>query len=133
MSAPSHTILYTHSPLWMRAPSRNEDNQLFSDFMMLIPKLNQCSQAIQALKLQQIKQVIEAFKHVVVYVDVNTKLNVLWVSHQPIPGVSRPIIAAIMQQLPEAKIVGSGYEPEPTNPTKKPNLLQQVFKNKLLK
>lgn len=62
---------------------------------------------------QNLSTIFEAFSHVVVYADLNTRLNVLWVSHEPIPGVSRPIIAQILRDIPGAKIVGTGYESLP--------------------
>jgi len=115
----------------MRAPSRDENGHNFSDFMILIPGLGKRTSADLEGKIQLIQEIIKQFTNVVVYADINTKLNVLWVSHKSIPGVSRPIIAALLKNIPEAKIVGAGYEPEPR--TIKRSLLEKLNPFKLLK
>ncbi len=117
----------------MRAPSRDEKGRFYSDFMMLIPSLGKRSAADLDAKIQLIQQTINQFTAVVVYADINTKLNVLWVSHKSIPGVSRPIIAALLKAIPEAKIVGAGYEPNPEPKGSKIALLAKLNPFKLLK
>jgi len=133
MDTPIKQVLFTHSPLWMRAPSRDENDRHYSDFMMLIPGLGKRTAADLEAKIQRIQNTIEQFTSVVVYADINTKLNVLWVSHKSIPGVSRPIIAALLKEIPEAKIVGTGYEPEQEGHTLKVPLLAKLNPFKLLK
>jgi len=133
MTLPIKQVLFTHSPLWMRAPSRDENGHNFSDFMMLIPGLGKRTAADLESKIQLIKETINSFKTVVVYADINTKLNVLWVSHKSIPGASRPIIAALLKNIPEAKIVGTGYEPDPEAHTNKHSLLAKLNPFKRLK
>ncbi len=131
-SPPIKQILFTHSPLWMRAPSRDENGHNYSDFMMLIPGLGKRTIADLEAKIQLIQNTINQFTSVVVYADINTKINVLWVSHKSIPGVSRPIIAALLKNIPEAKIVGTGYEPEPESKGSKISLLTKLNPLKFL-
>lgn len=133
MDAPIKQVLFKSSPLWMRAPSRDENGRNFSDFMMLIPGLGKRSTADLEAKIQLIQHTINQFTSVVVYADINTKLNVLWVSHKSIPGVSRPIIAALLKNIPEAKIVGTGYEPDLENWSSKQTLLAKLNPFKCLK
>lgn len=130
---PIKQVLFTHSPLWMRAPSRDADGHNYSDFMMLIPGLGKRTAVDLEAKIQLIQATINQFTSVVVYADINTKLNVLWVSHKSIPGVSRPIIAALLKNLPEAKIVGTGYEPEPESHSATQSLLAKLNPFKRLK
>jgi len=129
---PIKQVLFTHSPLWMRAPSRDENGHNFSDFMLLIPGLGQRTAADLEGKIQLIQETINQFTSVVVYADINTKLNVLWVSHKAIPGVSRPIIAALLKNIPEAKIVGTGYEPAPESHSPRQTLLAKLNPFKFL-
>ena len=117
----------------MRAPSRDEKGHNFSDFMMLIPSLGKRTTADLEGKIQLIKDTINQFTSVVVYADINTKLNVLWVSHKSIPGASRPIIAALLKNIPEAKIVGTGYESVSEPHSSKYPLLAKLNPFKLLK
>ena len=133
MTLPIKQVLFTHSPLWMRAPSRDENGHNFSDFMMLIPGLGKRTSADLEGKIQLIQETINQFTSVVVYADINTKLNILWVSHKSIPGVSRPIIAALLKNIPEAKIVGNGYEPEAESHSPKHPLLAKLNPFKLLR
>lgn len=132
MESPIKQVLFKSSPLWMRAPSRDENDRHYSDFMMLIPGLSKRIVSDQEAKVLLIQKTIEQFTNVVVYADINTKLNILWVSHKSIPGVSRPIIAAIMKTIPEAKIVGTGYEPDMDNGATKQTLLSKLNPFKLL-
>ncbi len=133
MDAPIKQVLFANSPLWMRAPSRDEKGHNYSDFMMLVPGLGKRTTADLEAKIQLIQATINQFTSVVVYADINTKLNVLWVSHKSIPGVSRPIIAALKKNIPEAKIVGTGYEPEPDSGSSSQSLLAKLNPFKLLK
>lgn len=133
MEAPIKQVLFSHSPLWMRAPCRDEEGHNFSDFMMLIPGLGKRTAADLEGKVQLIKDTINQFTSVVVYADINTKLNILWVSHKSIPGVSRPIIAALLKNIPEAKVVGTGYEPDYEMVSTKQSLLAKLNSFKLLR
>ena len=99
------TELSAAEPLWSHVPTNDDEGQRLSDFMMLIPKLrNQPQHHIQHV-LGQIQDVLERYQHAVVFADLNLKLNVLWVSVKPVPGICLELPAAILDSVPEARLV----------------------------
>ena len=94
-------------PLWKRVPTHNDYGQLLSDFMMIIPQLRQ--QPVDTIKdvINNIEQVLRFYEKQVVFADLNLKLNVLWVSVQPVAGICLEVAAAIHHRVPEAKLVAS--------------------------
>lgn len=94
-------------PLWKRVPTHNDHGQKLSDFMMIIPQLRQ--QPVDVIKnvINNIEQVLRYYEKQVVFADLNLKLNVLWVSVQPIAGICLEVAAAIHHRVPEAKLVAS--------------------------
>ncbi|MDH5183096.1 MAG: hypothetical protein OEX12_04325 [Gammaproteobacteria bacterium] len=100
-----HSGLQPSEPLYKRAPSRDENGKSYSDLMMLIPKLNKRSPDEVEVRLARISQVLDQYKHVVVFADLNLKINVLWISFVAVPGLTYEISAAIKQQVPEASLV----------------------------
>jgi hypothetical protein len=115
--APSTTPFVVSSPLWSRAPARDADGKAYFDFMMLIPGLKKESEAGQQSCTVKIKNSLKEFENVVVYVDLNIKLNLLWVSIKPVPEVSRLIMQAIQREIPHARVVAADFNPEtPENP-----------------
>ncbi|HEC20738.1 MAG TPA: hypothetical protein ENI97_15600 [Gammaproteobacteria bacterium] len=99
-------------PLWQRAPTVDETGQRLSDFMMLIPKLGKRPQQQIKQILEQLQRVIDDYHKAVVFVDLNLKLNVLWVSVKPVPGICLELPAAIKARIPEALLIGQ--PPRPT-------------------
>lgn len=92
-------------PLWKRVPTRDANGQLYHDFMMLIPGLRNFESArIQAI-VNKIEQALKCYEKAVVLADLNMKLNVLWVTIQPSPGLIAEIAALIHHVVPEAKLV----------------------------
>ena len=73
--------------------------------MMLIPKLRNKPQSQLKHVLQQLQEVLEYYQHAVVFADLNLRLNVLWVSVKPIPGICLELPAAILARIPEARLV----------------------------
>lgn len=102
----SCTELSHAEPLWQRAPTHDDCGQKLSDFMMLIPKLGRHPQHHIKQTLDHLQTVINGYQHAVVFVDLNLKLNVLWVSVKPIPGICLELPAAIKARIPEALLVG---------------------------
>ncbi len=100
-----HTVLSAARPLWSHVPTRDSEGQRLSDFMMLIPKLRKQPQHHIQHVLQQIHEVLEHYHHAVVFADLNLRLNVLWVSVKPIPGICLELPAAILDRVPEARLV----------------------------
>ncbi len=100
-----HTDLCAAEPLWNHVPTSDAEGQRLSDFMMLIPKLRKQPQAHIEHVFLQIQEVLEFYQHVVVFADLNLRLNVLWVSVKPVPGICLELPAAILDRVPEARLV----------------------------
>ena len=94
------------APLWKIAPTRDENGKSFVDFMMIIPKLKKKPQAYIDQTLKDIQMVLARYNHVVVFADMNLKINCLWISHKPQPGLAKELVSAIRQYVPEAMLVG---------------------------
>lgn len=93
-------------PLWKVAPTRDEDGKSFVDFMMIIPKLKKKPQKYIDKTLNDIQMVLSQYSHVVVFANMNMKINCLWISHKPQPGICQELASAIRQYVPEATLVG---------------------------
>ena len=100
-----HSGLVPSEPLYKRAPSRDAQGKSYSDLMMLIPKLSRRDSADRNQRISRISEVLERYKHVVVFADLNLKINVLWISFVAVPGLTYEISAAIKLQIPEAMLV----------------------------
>lgn len=92
-------------PLWKLAPTRDENGTSFVDFLMLIPKLKKKPESYIDATLGKIHRVLSQYSHVVVFADLNLKINCLWVSHKAQPGLCTELSAAIRHQVPEALLV----------------------------
>ena len=93
-------------PLWKVAPTRDADGNRLSDLLMIIPKLkNKPKEHIQKT-LSEIELALKQFRHLVVFANVDMKLNTLWVSFKAKPGLLADITAALKLHVPEAVIVG---------------------------
>ena len=125
--SPSCTPYIVASPLWSRAPARDENGKPYSDFMMLIPGLKQQSEAGIESCLVKIRDSLSPFENSVVYVDLNIKLSLLWISHKPIPGITTPLVHAIQSQIPQAKVIAGDFNPDVKNDNQSPrNWLSSV-------
>jgi hypothetical protein len=93
-------------PLWKVAPTRDEDGKSFVDFMMIIPKLKKKPQKYIDKTLNDIQMVLSQYSHVVVFANMNMKINCLWISHRAQPGICRELVSAIRKYVPEATVVG---------------------------
>jgi hypothetical protein len=92
-------------PLWKRLPKRSDDGALLSDFMMVIPGLRTKPFHFVEQIVSRIEQVLEVYRDAIVYADLNLRLNVLWVTVKPIPGICLELPAALHFSVPEAKLV----------------------------
>ncbi len=92
-------------PLWKRVPARGEDGRPLSDFMMLVPRLKTRSKDETLAIVEAIQRVLGLYAHAVVFADLNPKLNLLWVSVKPIPGIMLELAAAINAVVPESRLV----------------------------
>jgi len=98
-------------PLWRRLPSRDDSGRRLADFMMLIPGLKRRSEVEIRQRLQAIHGVLENYREVIAFVEMNLRINTLWVSVQARPGLCLEIPAAIKCVVPEALLVGQRADP----------------------
>jgi hypothetical protein len=98
--------LVSAQPLWKLAPTRDTDGTSFVDFMMVIPRLKKKPQKYIERTLNEIHLVLSQYSHVVVFADMNLKINCLWISHKFQPGLCHELVAAIRHRVPEAVLVG---------------------------
>jgi hypothetical protein len=92
-------------PLRKRAPTFDEHGKALSDFMVLFPGLVKKPQHLIQTTIEQIQRVFADYQHVVVFVELNLKLSLLWVSVKPVPGVRFQICEALRALIPEARLV----------------------------
>lgn len=93
-------------PLWQRLPSRDANGQRLADFMMFIPGLKRRSDVEIRQRLHAIHQVLEGYHDVIAFVEMNLRINTLWVSVKARPGLCLEIPAAIRSVVPEALLIG---------------------------
>lgn len=96
-------------PLWQRAPARDTDGSPLSDFMMIIRGLRDQPPVRRARTVDVIQTVLSNYGPLVVFADLNLRLNVLWVTVRPRPGICAELPAAIFARVPEARLVA--YQP----------------------
>jgi len=96
---------YQSEPLWKRVPTRDCNGQFYHDFMMLIPGLRDFESERMQATVSKMEQALKRYEKEVVLADLNLKLNVLWVTIQPCPGLSAEIAALLHHLIPEAKLV----------------------------
>ncbi len=93
-------------PLYKLAPTRDEHGNSFTDFMLIIPKLKKKPQNYIDRTLNDIHMVLSRYSTDVVFANMDLKINCLWVSHKPKPGLCKELTSAIRQYVPEAMLVG---------------------------
>ncbi len=101
-----HTLeLSPNTPLWQRVPTKDESGKYLGDFMMIIPKLKTATAEHQKHTLDALNCVLNRYQETIVFADLNLKMNVLWISIRPVHGIISEISAAIIESVPEAKII----------------------------
>lgn len=98
-------------PLWRRAPTRLEDGRPVSDFLMVIPLLNRRPKAEILRVIARIEEVFEHHIDNILFADLNLRLNLLWVSVRPVPGLCLDIPATIHHVVPEARLIAQPPHP----------------------
>jgi hypothetical protein len=121
---PSCHSFVAASPLWSRAPARDENGKPCVDFMMLIPGLKHADSRTVESYMYRIQNCLSEFGPLVVYLDLNIKLSLLWVSAKSVPGISRHMVEAIIREIPHAKVVAGDFNPENFVERKPPPLLR---------
>ena len=92
-------------PLRKRAPAFDEHGKALSDFMVLFPGLVKKPQHYVQAAIEHIQTVFADFGHAVVFAELNLKLNLLWISVRPIPGIRFQIAEALRTAIPETRLV----------------------------
>ena len=92
-------------PLWQRVPTRTDAGEYVCDFMMLISRFNQLTSHTQNSIVEKLYAVLKHYSDVVIFADLNVKLNLLWISYRPRPGIGLEVAAMIHEFVPEAKLV----------------------------
>jgi hypothetical protein len=93
-------------PLWKVAPTRDENGNRVGDLLMIIPKLKSKPKHHVQKTLTEIESVLKQFRSLVLFANVDMKLNTLWVSFKAKPGLFIEIASALKLRVPEAVIVG---------------------------
>jgi hypothetical protein len=99
-------LLQPAEPLWRLAPTKSQDGGGMADFMMLIPGLADRSLAERDFVADAVLAVCASFGEQVTFADINYRINVLWVSIEPEPGLAGRVACAIRQRVPDALLVG---------------------------
>lgn len=112
MSKAMQVALRIHpgSALWQRVPTCDEQGRPLADFMMILPGFNQQPEAERELLYAGLIEAFTGFEQQVVFVDLNLRLNLLWVSLRPARGVTPRLVSAIQSRLPRARLVASQAE-----------------------
>ncbi len=108
------TVSVTHTPaepLWQRVPIRTAAGEFAADFMMLITRFNRLHQRKQREILQTIHEILKSYSEIVIFADLNTRINLLWISHKPRPGIGLELAAVIHDYVPEAKLISHQQRP----------------------
>jgi hypothetical protein len=99
--------LHPAEPLHRRAPTRDDRGRAYSDFMMLIPGLRAKPARLVEHTVAEIQRVLAQLRDLVVFADLNLRLNVLWVTVVPGRNIGFRVAAAIHARVPEARLVAA--------------------------
>ena len=121
---PSCRSFVASSPLWSRVPAKDENGKACVDFMMLIPGLKHADSFQVESYMHRIQNCLARFGPLVIYLDLNVRLSLLWVSAKSVPGISRHLVEAILKEIPHARVVAGDFNPENFVERKKPRLLR---------
>lgn len=92
-------------PLWRRVPTRTEAGEYVADFMMLIHRFNRLDSDRQTVIVDALYEILQFYTDVVLFADLNARINLLWISHRPRPGIGLEVAARIHDRIPEARLV----------------------------
>ncbi len=98
-------------PLWRIAPTRDKAGNRTSDLLMIIPRLKSKPRHHIQRTLSEIEIALTPFRQLILLVNVDMKLNTLWISFQTQPGLFAKIISAVKLHVPEAVLVGETINP----------------------
>lgn len=98
-------LLDASEPLRKRAPVRDEQGKVLSDFMVIIPNLRKRPEVRIQQTMQDIHRILSAFGDNVVFAELNLALNLLWVSIRPVAGIRFEITEALRETIPDVRLV----------------------------
>ena len=98
-------ILDASEPLRKRVPMVDENGEVLTDFMVIIPGLRKKPQIHIQEIMSELHRILGLFAEAVVFAELNLALNLLWVSIKPIDGVRFEITNAIRSSIPSARLV----------------------------
>ncbi len=96
-------------PLWKVAPTKDQDGGPVSDVLMIIPKLKTRPQQYIKDTLANIEFALKQHSNIVLFANVDMRLNTLWVSFKAVPGVYASIVSTLKINIPEAVLVGDSH------------------------
>ena len=85
-------------PLWQRVPTRTDAGELAADFIIQKQKV-----------YDTLYQILKTYDADILLAEVNTRMNTLWVSHKPRPGLGVEIAAMIHEHVPQAKLISQRF------------------------
>lgn len=97
------------APLWQRVPQRTDAGELVADFMMILSGLKKLGSVQKQKIYDTLYGVLQMYAADILLAEVNTKLNTLWISHKPRPGLGAEIAAMIHHYVPEAKLISQRF------------------------
>ena len=119
------------APLWQRAPSRNRDGRLLSDFMMRIPQLGSAPALRRERVCVELQAVFQAYGGQVCFADLNLHLNLVWISVESRPGLIPELAQEIRRRIPEAVLIGHDWA-EPRRRSR-PSQVLEWFSRRILR
>lgn len=111
------------SPLWQRVPTRDPAGRPCIDFMLMIPGMKRRDPAARQALVVLLRDALAPFARNLIYVDLNQRLGLIWVSLKPVPGIARVVSVAIQQAIPEARLVAGQCHPDPAASPRRVGLL----------
>jgi hypothetical protein len=97
------------TPLWKLAPTRDKDGGPVSDVLIIIPKLKTRSEKYIKDTLANIEFALKQYGEVILFANLDMKLNTLWVSFKAVPGVYVEIVSTLKTNVPDAVLVGDSH------------------------
>ena len=96
-------------PLWKRVPTRTDAGELASDFIMILSGIKQLGLTQKQLVYDKLYQVLKTYAADILLAEVNTHMNILWISHKPRPGLGTEIATMVHHHVPQAKLISERF------------------------
>jgi len=96
-------------PLWQRVPTRTDAGERASDFIMLLAGIKQLSSTQKQLIYDTLYQALKMYHADILLAEINTRMNTLWISHKPRPGLGAEIAAMVHHHVPQAKLISERF------------------------